>query len=364
MQSIKNTTTRRQFLKQVTPFAGALIIPGLTSGLFRTDGKQGLTTRGVVVTVDDLKTLNWPKLAKQAGLTTIGTHIHPEQVATFVRTGQGQSFLEDCRKYNIQVEHELHAMGDLLPRNLFEKNPDMFRMNEQGQRVNDYNCCPHSKEALEIISENAVKYAKVLTPTTMRFFYWIDDAVPMCHCNQCKNFSDSDQALIIENAMIKALKKEYPNATLAHLAYVNTLTPPAVIKPEPGIFLEFAPIYRRWDRSLNDKSAGKIAPKQGNGGFFSHGQTIEQLYANLAVFPVETAQVLEYWLDVSLQSGWKKPAKKIDWHPDVCRKDVAVYQKAGIRHITSFAVYIDGAYKKDYGNLDFLNEYGKILKNA
>ena len=175
----------------------------------------------------------------------------------------------------------------IYSRSLFEKT--LICSDERTGQREKIITAASSKEALEIISENAVKYAKVLTPTTMRFL-WIDDAVPMCHCNQCKNFSDSDQALIIENAMIKALKKEYPNATLAHLAYVNMLTPPTVIKPEPGIFLEFAPIYRRWDRSLNDKSAGKIAPKQGNGGFFSHGQTIEQLYANLAVFPVETAQ--------------------------------------------------------------------------
>lgn len=365
MTTFKHTINRRHFFQQAMPLAGALLIPGLTSGMLSgTPTASTLKTRGVVVTVDDLQTLDWPKLAKQAGLTTIGTHVNPEQVATFIRSEKGQQFIEACQKYKIDVEHELHSMGDLLPRSLFEKYPEMFRMNDKGIRVKDYNCCPHSKEALEVITENAVKYAKILTPTTMRFFYWIDDAVPMCHCDLCKGFSDSDQALIIENAIIRALKRVYPTATLAHLAYVNTLTPPALIKPEPGIFLEFAPIYRRWDRSLNDKTAGKEAPKQDKGGFFSHEQTLEKLYANLEVFPATTAQVLEYWLDVSLQSGWKKPAKQLAWYPNVCREDAAIYQKAGIRNITSFAAYIDGTYKKDYGNLNFLNEYGKILKTT
>lgn len=361
--SIKqNNMTRRRFMKQVSPAAAALLMPGLLS--HATADLRTLKTRGVVLSTDDLETLDWPLLAHQAKLTTIGTHISPEQVAAFIQSERGQKFLTDCRKYNIQVEHELHAMHDLLPRSLFSKNPEMFRMNAEGVRVNDYNCCPHSEQALNIISENAVRYARILTPTTMRFFYWIDDAVPMCYCDRCKGFSDSDQALLIENAMVRALRKEYSGATLAHLAYVNTLKPPVQVKPEPGIFLEFAPIYRQWDKPITDRAAGISAPKQGTGGFFSHGETMDLLYANLQVFPAETAQVLEYWLDVSLQSKWKKPARKIDWYPEVCRTDVKAYMKAGINHITSFAVYIDDTYKQTYKDLDFVNQYGKILRKA
>ena len=360
MQSTKNTLTRRHFLKQVTPFAGALFIPGLASGLLQTDGKGGLTTRGVVVSVDDLKTLNWPKLAKQAGLTTIGTHVNPTQVAAFIATAQGQTFLEDCRKYNIQVEHELHAMQELLPRSYFDKNPEMYRMNEHGVRVNDYNCCPHSEQALAIIAENAVRYAEKLTPTTMRFFYWIDDLKPMCKCKLCRELNDADQALLIENAIIKALKQKYPPASLAHLAYGNTMTPPALVKPEKGIFLEFAPVFRQWDKPLSDGQAGYHTTK---GIMPTHAKTLEWLYENLKVFPAETAQVLEYWLDVSLQSSYKKPARKVLWYPDICKKDIDIYRNAGIKNITTFAVYVDGAYQKQYNDLDFINEYGKILKN-
>ncbi len=356
------STSRRAFLKQAAPLAGAALCPSVISDLLA--GPKPLLTRGVVLAVEDLETLDWPKLAKNAGLTTIGTHVTPSQVAAFIASDKGQQFLTDCKKYKIQVEHELHSMKDLLPRNLFEKYPEMFRMNSEGVRVNDYNCCPHSAAALEIITANAVKYGELLTPTTTRFFYWIDDAVPMCHCPQCKDYSDSDQALLIENAVVKALRRKFSGATLAHLAYVNTLTPPTKVKPEEGIFLEFAPIYRRWDRPLSDREAGKEAPKQGNGGLFTHGQTLDLLYQNLEVFPARTAQVLEYWLDVSLQSKWKKPAAKIEWHPDVCRQDLEIYRKAGINHVTSFAVYIDGTYKSAWHDLDFINEYGKILRKA
>lgn len=369
MKLSNSTIDRRNFLKQSAPLAGLFMLPGWLAGLNSCNNSVNnvsgaLATRGLILDIVDLGTLDWPALAHEAGLTTIGTHVFPAQVAAFIQTDKGQQFLNDCKKYGVEVEHELHSMKDLLPRELFEKNPEMFRMNEEGVRVSDFNCCPNSKEALGIIAENAVKYGKILTPTTLRFFYWIDDAVPMCHCHQCKDLSDSDQSLIIENAMLKALKKEFPGATLAHLAYVNTITPPTVIKPEEGIFLEFAPIYRRWDTSLSNKTAGADAPKQGDGGFFTHEQTMQMLYENLKVFPKDTAQVLEYWLDVSLQSGWKKPAKKIAWYPEVCKADVEIYKKAGINHITSFGVYIDGAYQEAYGKPDFVKEYADILKGV
>lgn len=352
---------RRNFLKRSAPVAGGLLFPEFFLNACATDVRN-LTTRGVVLATEDLETLDWPLLARDAGLSTIGTHITPEQVKQFVVTESGKKFLADCKAYNIHVEHELHAMRDLLPRSLFDKNPEMFRMNTEGVRVSDYNCCTNTPQALEIIAENAVKYAEVLTPTTNRYFYWIDDGVPMCSCEHCKNFSDSDQALIIENAMVRALRKVYPQATLAHLAYINTLTPPKQIKPEEGIFLEFAPIHRQWDKPLSDRAAGMVTPNQGRGGFFSHGETIDLLHENLEIFPPATAQVLEYWLDVSLQSKWKKPAKKLEWHPDVCKQDAELYNRAGIKHITTFGVYIDGTYKDNYGNLSFVNEYGEILR--
>jgi hypothetical protein len=51
-----------------------------------------------------------------------------------VKTERGRWFLEECRQRGLQVEHELHAMSDLLPRSLFDKNPAMFPMNDKRAR--------------------------------------------------------------------------------------------------------------------------------------------------------------------------------------------------------------------------------------
>lgn len=352
--------SRRAFLKTTTT-AGAVMVYSWQN-LFATDARARLETRGVVVTVDDLATLDWPRLANDADLTTIGTHVTPSQVAAFINSKKGQQFLADCSKYNLRVEHELHAMKDLLPRNLFEKNPLLFRMNKEGFRVNDFNCCAHSAEGLDIIADNAVKYARLLPSTTHRYFYWIDDGAPMCYCEQCREYSESEQALLIENAMIKKLRAQISEASLAHLAYITTMKPPQKVKPAEGIFLEFAPIYRSWFRPLKDRSALPDIHKPDNGQVITHGDTLQLLKDNLKVFGAEHAQVLEYWLDVSLQSRWHKPSVKLSFDPTVLQSDVTTYTGLGIKNITTFAAYVNGEYKNRYKDMSFISTYGEILR--
>lgn len=354
--------TRRQFMGTTAALAGAAAVSPACHAQAEPEGlavahlESFFRTRGVVLSVPDLETLDWPRLAADAGLTTIGTHITPGQVAAFVQTEKGQAFLEACRERRIHVEHELHAMKDLLPRDFFTRNPHMFRMDDSGNRVADYNCCVHSSDAAEIVCENAVRYSELLPSDTGRYFYWIDDGMPMCRCSECGEYSDSEQALILENAMLAALRKGRPGATLAHLAYARTLDPPVNVEPAEGIFLEFAPIERALDRPLNDRNA-----KGRRGDGLQNGRLLDLLDANLAVFPADTAQVLEYWLDVSLFSGWKKPAVELPWRPDVLREDLGTYAARGVQHVTSFAVYIDGDYVARFGTPGFLREYGRAM---
>jgi len=313
-------------------------------------------TRGVVLVPSDITTWNWPRQARRAGLNTIGTHIFPHQVAEFVQTDAGQRFLEECRRLEIEVEHELHSMGDLLPRELFAKHPEMFRMNERGERVADWNLCVHSKAAVERVCENAQKYARLLRPTTGRYFYWIDDNRPMCRCPKCRGLSDADQALILENAILAALRQVDDRARLAHLAYANTYPPPAQVKPQPGIFLEFAPIHRNYDAPLSRRDSAFAG--------YTHGALLDHLDANLEVFGTQGAQALEYWLDESRFLRHTKPPRptrvEIPWDRRVFRNDLETYGQRGIRHVTTFAVQVDGPYVERIGAPP-LGEYGADL---
>lgn len=312
---------------------------------------RALLTRGVVLLPEDLTLADWPERARNAGLSTIGIHHQnsPQALIEWQKTDAGQHFLERCRKLGLDVEYELHAMKELLPRSLFDKNPELFRMTEKGERTADANCCVHADRALEVIAENAVAIARTLRPTTGRYFFWGDDGQPWCLCAKCRDLSPSDQAVVVENRILQALKKLDTGARVAHLAYLNTLPPPKKVKPDEGVFLEYAPIKRRYDIPYERQQE----PKQADG--------LPALDANLDVFPRETAQVLEYWLDVSRFSGWKRPAVKLPWDKQMVRADVAAYRKRGIRHITTFAAWIDADYQKRFGDLDFIAEYGDAL---
>jgi len=301
------------------------------------------TTRGVILGTDDLATLDWPQRAQAAGLTTIATHITPSEVADFVATEAGQRFLAQCRDHGLAVEHELHAVSDLLPRALFDRDPTMFRMDEGGHRVREDNLCVHSPAALEVAAENVVRYTRLLPSTTGRYFYWCDDGRPMCRCPDCRGLSDSEQTLLLENHLLRAIRTVDANATLAHIVYHNTLSAPQQVRPDPGVFLEYAPISRQYDRPLRDRSGGLP-------GQVGHGELLDHLAANLAVFGSEGAQALEYWLDLSRFSGWKRAQiDRVPWHDEVFRDDLALYAELGIRHVTSFACWIDGDYVARFG---------------
>ena len=307
------------------------------------------TTRGVVITPADL-TLNWPERARRAGLTTIALHPFPRNVTEFVRSRDGEAFLDTCRELGLHVEFELHAMADLLPRAHFDTDPEFFRMNDDGERTPDANLCVHSTGALDLVAANALEVARILKPDTGRYYFWGDDGLPWCRCPKCREFPDTDQALLLENSLARALAAFDERAQLAHLAYVNTLPPPSIVKPEPRVFLEFAPIRRKFDVPLTDPDC------------VENKEHLKLLDANLKVFPAETAQILEYWLDCSLFSNWKEPHVKLPWSEAVLQADLAAYGARGIRHITTFAVYLDAHYLQTHGEPPIAS-YGQALAN-
>src|SRR5207247_2587596 len=80
--------------------------------------------RGLDLIPENLTLPDWPGRAKRAGLNTIVLH-HFESPATllkFIKTDSGQTFLAQCRAAKIELEFDFHAMRDLVPRDLFEKN--------------------------------------------------------------------------------------------------------------------------------------------------------------------------------------------------------------------------------------------------
>lgn len=279
------------------------------------------------------------------GIDTLG--IHPEgganaknTLAALVRRTKAEDFryLADyALSRGVKIEYEMHAASYLLDRELFSSHPEYFREDEYGKRNPDVNLCVSSEDALTIVSENAARLALSLYGSTNRFFFWLDDVrKKKCNCERCRRLSISDQQLIFQNAVLRGIRSVIPRATVAYLAYTDSMEVPKVTAPLEGIFLEYAPFEKyvsRQDAALVAKEHGLISPL-------------------LSFFGKEDSKVLEYWLDNSLFSGWKKPPKKFTADGESIKKDVKEYAELGFSEISTFACFLGDDYEELYGEAD------------
>lgn len=314
-----------------------------------------LNRRGVVIMPDEFGPY-WLELLEKTDLNVLGIHPvgvdgkSPYQVLEAFLTDENRREIDRLEDRGIHVEVEMHSLSWLLPREEFAAHPAWFRMNEEGERVSDFNLCVSSAEALEIISQNAARLAKLYRPRSNRYYFWLDDvADSKCHCPECQKLSASDAALMVYNAILRGLRLENPEALQCYLAYHDTLEVPKTVRPEKGIFLEYAPMIRDFDRALNDPESEK------------NRKQVASLPALLSFFGTENAQALDYWLDNSLFSGWKKPPKPFSLHKETLAKDVAYYESLGIDSVTCFACYLGEEYYNLYGQKPDIAGYARVL---
>jgi len=309
--------------------------------------------KGLVYLYEDLDP-HWVELYRRSGLTHLGVHMiavpgqgSVDRLIDALEAPHGRDTIEALEKAGVTVEYELHAGEWLLPRTDFEKHPDWFRMNEKGERTDDVNGCPSSREALKRMADRAEKLAGILRQKSHRYYLWLDDVeAGSCCCPACGRLSTADQYIRILEAVLKGLRRYDPEAKLAFLAYGTVLTVPSRV-PE-GIFLEFAPMTRDHERPITVKDDQRAV---------SYLALLDRL---LEVFDPEDAEVLEYWLDNALYSGYHYPPVKVPFHAEVCEADSAYYASKGIRRIKTFASYIGKTYFELWGEPP-VEEYGRIL---
>lgn len=319
-----------------------------------TEPEKWFIQRGLVASWSDVSNSNvidYISIAKANGINTFSIFGANRTYAVW------KEFAARCQEAGIDLEYEEHMMSYLLPRDLFSTHPEYFRMDASGKRVNDANGCPSSEGALEEIRKNAKVLALDYAPTNDKYYFWLDDGGDICHCDKCKGLNYADQALTFENAIIEAVKEINPDAKVAHLCYAASIDPPVKVTPHKDIFLEFAPFYRSMEHPLSAEWAvGRYS--------MTHSRYLRALAENLEVFPAETAQVLEYWMDDSLFSEWN-PADLVEvpWDNEMFLDDIDTYASYGIRNIMCYSVYVGPSYVYKFGYPAFLEEYGQGLLN-
>lgn len=285
------------------------------------------------------------RLAEQQ-VTVLG--IHPvggshanktlADMLALLETESFRSLIDYAKSKGLEIEYEFHAMGYLLDRELYQSHPEYFRENENGERTSDLNFCVSNGEALRIVAERAVGLTEKLYGSNENYYFWFDDSAEgFCHCKSCRKLSSSDQQLIALNKIASEIRKKRPSAKLAFLAYQDTMKIPEKTEKAEGVFLEYAPIDKGRHNEIYSESAGTEA-----------GMRLPLI----EFFGAEDSKVLEYWLDNSLFSGWRKPPKRFTADGKEIERDIDEYVKLGYRNIATFGCYLGSDYEELYGEPD------------
>jgi hypothetical protein len=220
------------------------------------------------------------------------------------------------------IEGGGHLLSTFLPRALFKEHPDWFRRNPQGARTPDFNFNPFHPEALDRVATGAASYLERM-PEMSLFHLWPDDVYGGGWTSEPgkESYTPSDQSLLVANQIVGRLRQKLPDARLVFLAYHDTLEPPRVEKPAPGIMFFSAPRERCYAHSLDDPACGL------NRNFT---QALEKA---LPLFGSANAQVFEYYVDEVLFQNMSVPPL-----PEVMSADTRYYRKLGIPRLGALAV--------------------------
>lgn len=289
----------------------------------------------------------WIDRLANAGISTLG--IHPgggksavpllKKMLETMKTDEYRSLIDYAHSRGLDVEYELHAAGYLMPRELFEEHPEYFRMNENGERTDDWNFCVSNSEALDLFANNAAELALSLYGSSKSFYFWLDDGHSLhCHCPKCKELSPSDQQMLVINRMLGAIKKHISDARMAYLAYMDSIVTPEKIGADDGVFLEYAPFEKYTAKGEN---AEELIRRER-----------EMTVPLMKFFDKEPKKVLEYWYDNSLFSNWKKPPAKFVLDEGAMRAEIEEYRKMGFDVVSTFACFLGKDYEELHGDVD------------
>ena len=235
-------------------------------------------------------------------------------------SGDGIEDDDFAKAVGLRLEIGGHGMSACLPREMFEKEPELFRMFQPedfgGKRMKDSNFCATNPKTRDIVKEN---FKKKLEPGVKRGYHaihgWADDLPGggWCMCSRCRALSGTDQSQLAMNLEAQAVKELGADLRVPAIAYHDTMFPSESIAPDPVCFLLFAPRERCYAHALNDPSCAL------NRHYFSALQAWTSRYRG-----IDDSHTFEYYNDKILFRG------HTPYLPETIIGDADAYQEAGI----------------------------------
>lgn len=233
---------------------------------------------------------------------------------------------ERIRELGLRLERGGHGLSDLLPRGLFEKRPELFRMFQpedfKGKRVADSNFCPTHPDARRLVKESFTRRLAEIGPVHA-LHAWADDLPGggWCLCPSCRSLSPADQAQLAMRTLCEAVREAGSKVRIPVIAYHDTMFPGATIRPPKESFYLFAPRERCYGHALDDDACPL------NRNYLKALRQWSALYAGRG-----DAHTFEYYFDQILFRGL------YPFLPEVMLRDLATYERHGIECCLSLQV--------------------------
>ena len=132
-------------------------------------------------------------------------------------------YINLIKRYSLDIEAGGRDLSVLLPRNLFNSDRELFRM-EYGNRKKDHHFCPTNPKTTAIIAQRSYNlFGAILHMVSEpRIFHILPDKDfenTWCACPACRAFSPVEQYLIAANTAADALAKLDSKAKLMYLKF-------------------------------------------------------------------------------------------------------------------------------------------------
>ncbi|MBL7222963.1 MAG: DUF4838 domain-containing protein [Candidatus Brocadiae bacterium] len=166
-----------------------------------------------------------------------------------------------------------HAFSRFVRSNEFEKHPDWFPL-INGQRTPRGQLCLSNPEVVQRFVERCKEYFEK-HPDAIGMSLGPNDGGGWCECEKCQAMDSgridpfaqhrdvTDRLIKFMNAVVKEVKRAYPDKKFGFYAYSCYQLPPVTAKPDPAVIPVFAPInYCRLHSMFSPKCPHRAAVRR------------------------------------------------------------------------------------------------------
>jgi hypothetical protein len=180
---------------------------------------------------------------------------------------------------NVPASHAFHRF---VRSTEFEEHPDWFPL-IKGQRTPRGQLCLSNPEVVQRFVDRCKAHFEK-TPDSIGISLGPNDGTGWCECERCQAMDSgridpfgqhrdmTDRLIKFMNAVIREVKKDYPDKRFGFYAYSCYQLPPVTVKPDPSIIPVFAPInYCRLHSMFNPNCPHRSAVRRIYEGWSTFG---------------------------------------------------------------------------------------------